>query len=87
MTPPDDAPGGVSGSGEDTDGDDEAWRFSVEDVSEEEADEQEGSVFGPAPPDEVLAVDRGDPGLENAAFVVLGVAVSIGLLAAVIGLI
>lgn len=70
---------------EDAAGDGEEWRFSVEDVSDDDGDE--GSVFGPAPPDEVLEVDPGDPGLENAVVVALGVVVSLGLLAAVVGLI
>lgn len=71
--------------------DDEEWRFSVEDVAEdEEGDEgggdEEGAVFGPRPDEGVMEVLPGDPSAENVAFVVLGVATSLLLLADLAGL-
>jgi hypothetical protein len=64
-------------------GEDDEWRYSVEDVTE---DDDMDAVFGSVPP-EVIEVDPGTPDPENALFVVLGVAVSLALVAALLGLV
>lgn len=77
MTPPDD-------------GDDE-WRFAVDDVGDDpetepaEHGDGEGNVFGPSPEAGVDDIDPGSPDAEHVLFVALGVAVSVALLAALVG--
>lgn len=79
MTRPDDDEAGS---------DEEEWRFSVDDVSADpEDDDEEGSVFGPRPDEGAREVVPGDPDLENALFVALGVLASLVLVAAVVGLV
>jgi hypothetical protein len=75
------------------DDDDEEWRFSVDDVSEddeggdgEDGDDGEGAVLGPRPDEGAMEVLPGDPSAENVVFVVLGVATSLLLLADLAGL-
>ena len=68
--------------------DDDGWRFSVEDVGEDEeaGDDEEGAVFGPRPDEGATEVLPGDPSVENVVFFVLGVATSLLLLADLAGL-
>ncbi|MEF8784271.1 MAG: hypothetical protein V5A39_04460 [Haloarculaceae archaeon] len=65
---------------EDTDGNDDGWRFSLEDIeerdgSDQEDDEEGGNVAGSfSPADEI---ESGDIDLENALFVLFGVAIAV----------
>ena len=67
--------------------DDDDWKFSLEDVSGDAEDEEEGSVFGPRPDEGREEILPGDPNLENALFVALGVAASLVLILELVGVV
>lgn len=75
-----------SAGNEQAEPDDEEWRFTVEDVSEETDEDAsgDGSVFGPRP-DEGSRIVPGDPDPEHVLFVVLGVATTLVLMLDVVG--
>lgn len=69
---------------------DDEWRFSVDDVSdddEDDAPENDGSVFGPRPDDGAPEVLPGDPDPTNVLFVVLGVVATLLVVFDLVGLV
>ena len=59
--------------------DDDQWRFSLDDLEDEESTEGEGNVAGSLATEE--DIEAGDVGLENAVFVVVGVLLAMLVLA------